>query len=629
MQGHGVEAMSLVISASQLETWERCKRLWVFERVHKIRGPEAGFLAFGTVLHAVLERWHLQDDAGRGPELYPKGWDAEVTPGEAAQIQRLVIHAEGAGTISREPGRRIEQEIWLPVVEGVRLVGYVDVLLDDEVQDHKSTKDFKWAKGPHLLSQSTQMLVYAKYLIEEARARGKQVPAFVTLRHNVFCKDPNVPTPTKVTRVRVSVEAIERKWLEIQEHARGMLAARTRYAKLESWPEIEEPKDRTRACSMYGGCLFMHVCAGSLKLDDLLNALASPSEDDKLDFSEVVVQNLTTERKNPMDVFAKRLAARQNGSVAPPAAPTSEPVPVNPPQPAAPTPAPAVPVAGAPPWAIPGCAACVGKGFSTAGNPCRICGVKNQNLADLFTHGVADGELVWTVKADQVEAAKKRGVHEDALDGAFPWAGAVPALAAAPVAAPVAAPAAAPTPAPEQVSISPPASDAKPKRRGRPKKGETLPAEEGVDAARAAAGNAPVTTTESRSSGSTVVPAAAVQHYPKTVEAPASKALLVAFLFVRCTPEKMVAMVQLDLDGILHEYGNKLAASMQAPNYWMLDAFKRRDLLASKACEILTEVAAAHPGKFLALVSNSSSPDVEAFAVALKPYCANVVVGAR
>lgn len=95
-----------------------------------------------------------------------------------------------------------------------------------------------------------------------------------------------------------------------------------------------------------------------------------------------------------------------------PAPPEEEPEPTpEPAKPAAKAPAkPKVIVAGVPPWHYANCTACKNPGpagFSSNGNPCRICddmqikaGKPSSNDYDITTHG--DGRVTWAPKAGQV-----------------------------------------------------------------------------------------------------------------------------------------------------------------------------------------------------------------------------------
>ena len=122
----------LRISASQLGTFSDCERKWWLERMEKLPVPPRGYLVFGTVLHACLERWASGDEQGRVPpcldpfiplgqrwghgpltgqvvgdpvDVFPPGWETveergvklSVTPNEAALIRKLVERERKSG----------------------------------------------------------------------------------------------------------------------------------------------------------------------------------------------------------------------------------------------------------------------------------------------------------------------------------------------------------------------------------------------------------------------------------------------------------------------------------------------------------------------------------------------------
>lgn len=139
----------LSVSASQHETFLLCRRKWWLSRVRGLKEPTTASQVFGTVLHAVCERFLKADDLGRDltpgenfgkpVNLYPEGWeiadsrfgqecpdcdgkggdcktcygkgktcDGKVTPEEADLIKRLVSAAIEEGVLERRPGRKIE-----------------------------------------------------------------------------------------------------------------------------------------------------------------------------------------------------------------------------------------------------------------------------------------------------------------------------------------------------------------------------------------------------------------------------------------------------------------------------------------------------------------------------------------
>lgn len=516
-------------SATQHETFDLCPRKWWLEKVRRLPVPQTTSQTFGSVLHAVIERFLRANDlgydaSGAPVELFPQGWttsyskldgtlEGEVTPVEADMIRRLVTRAIEEGVLERRPNRRIEQDflrtvaklncatcegsgrvyarcfwcsstppVWVePATQGgpsdcycdteeaiitcptckgdgkgthVQVTGFIDVLYPDMVEDHKSTKNMRYAKGPTLLARNIQMLIYAKEIIEQAKERGEPPPAKITLRHNVFCKDPEDPRVRK-TEVVVTREHVEEMWDKIIGDAISMDKLRR---VVNSWHEIPEPRTGAQACNAYGGCQFMSICAGveneegyQQRLDRHVGGRYTALTVSGNNHQQQGESTMTTFPQQqpgfaaavggvprpptvmPMPVAAT--APRINPPMPPagqvPTAPTQPPLPAPaaPQQPApgpvfaapAPPPAPAPvpapvqqqpqqqgPTPAPPRWAVPGCKACGGCGFNTKGEPCRICDAAQAkgnppgwqsghfNIANAGTPGV----VAWQNKQD-------------------------------------------------------------------------------------------------------------------------------------------------------------------------------------------------------------------------------------
>ena len=288
----------MVLSASQFETFELCARKWWLKFVRGLPEPDSKSTIFGSILHAVIERYLSGDKQGRDSngfpiDLYPPGWtrainrydknkvDGEVSPGEADTIRRLMTTAIEQGVIECFDNREIEHEFQVtlsklpcwkcsgagkltcntcrgsgsicgkcaahlsvddsgsvcdtyhrdadvscpvcggdqtcPVCKGdgkgdhIQIKGFIDYLLPDGIQDHKSSGRVKYWKSKDALRENTQMLIYAKILmllIQEASAEGVKgrplasfaVPEQISLRHNQFCSDPNEPRVRKKSK---------------------------------------------------------------------------------------------------------------------------------------------------------------------------------------------------------------------------------------------------------------------------------------------------------------------------------------------------------------------------------------------------------------------------------------------
>lgn len=185
----------LSTSASQFETFDLCQRKWWLSKVRKLEEPTTGSQVFGTVLHAVIERFLLADDLGRGADgltavcLYPEGWEvaknrygnscpkckgtkaqfpavqyedlnpAELPPCNACfgtgvecegridalqqdAIKRLVTAAIENGVLERLPGRRVEQGFNRQVIKTpcLNCDGTGQVLIDNAKSENNTEK---------------------------------------------------------------------------------------------------------------------------------------------------------------------------------------------------------------------------------------------------------------------------------------------------------------------------------------------------------------------------------------------------------------------------------------------------------------------------------------------------------
>lgn len=325
----------LITSASQHETATLCFRKWWLGRVRKLESPSTTSQVFGTVLHAVAERYLRADDLGRDPEtgkpvdLYPEGWEqawerdrktkelylaGEATPAEQTLIKSLIEAGIENGLLERLPGREIEHSFRESVMQAdcpecngtgldvqsafvntkikcracggdgkgdhVEMMGFIDALYPDAIHDHKTAKNFKYSKNanhksPNYLGKNLQVLVYAKLALDKLRKEGKPLPEKFHLRHNIFCKNPQHPTVRKVD-VAVTPEQVEDHWNRvILPQTEEMIRLRR---TAEKWSDIPDPPTGNRACNAYGGCEYMTICSGMETEENYESRLARQSK---------------------------------------------------------------------------------------------------------------------------------------------------------------------------------------------------------------------------------------------------------------------------------------------------------------------------------------------------------------
>lgn len=609
----------LHISASQLGTFHDCKRKWWLEKVARMPSVPKGYLIFGTVLHACLERWASADALGRGPDgqvvtAFPPGWETveeggqrlTITPNEAALIRRLVDQAIERGIVQRGDGRVLEREIRLPVIEGVDLVGFIDVfvplIVDDEartqnvlfpeIEDHKTFGEgsVRFLKqpaptSPNYLGADRQLLTYAA---ATARIDGWAGP--VVVRHNQFPKFEDGKGPRTVEAV-VPPDVIAEHWAGIQATAAEMV----RVKAIKRWDDVPGPVEAD-TCQKYGGCPFREICGRRSTLDGYKGRVEKQLAEAKAPRPDVSLQPRKGTPKNMSnDLFANARGRRgaqpaqpqperETATTGTPAVST-QPVAAPSINGGAPAPAAPMPPAGGPPWANPNCTACKGTGFNSKGRPCPICDALAKKLKrPMSSLYLVEGDLqagfTATERPEKVAEIYALGAPQSwsSKDGAAP----APVVNMEAARAHVA-----------QVAVEQPQEIR-----------ESTPSPAAASAP-APAATAPVETP-------------AVEN-AKRGRKPASFSV-----YIGCVPLKGPDRPTETAQGLLHRLGIELAKDMGAASYWELDAFKRRDRIKQRSAEIAEGL-----GRTILLVAGVRDPDVDSLVSSLLPHAETVVEGLR
>ncbi len=219
-------------SASQVNKFVECERLWGWEYLEGIKPPTKPAAAFGKRVHTVQERW-LRNSIPPDPKT-PEGKVALVglkflpQPSPLLEIER--------GFVFR--------------FRGYRYRGFVDVGLNTAhgpwVIDHKTTGDLMWALSEEDLLHDIQAILYAlecmlRYGVDEVnlmwlyyRTRGKAIA------------EPRRATISR-TEILSGMEVIEPYVEQMEGHRR----AKTPVLKLVP---------NAAACGNYGGCPFEDRC---------------------------------------------------------------------------------------------------------------------------------------------------------------------------------------------------------------------------------------------------------------------------------------------------------------------------------------------------------------------------------
>jgi hypothetical protein len=382
------DAYDHIMSASQLSTFQLCERKWAFQSLFRMPRQESESNVFGTTLHGVAERWLKADDLGRDlegkpVEMYPNDWDKDLSPANASAIRSLIDKAITSGVLERRAGRQIEEPIFDEVIPGVRMQGYIDMLLPGEIQDHKSAKNTRYIKTPATLATDTQMLVYAHHAIESGGGIGRD--EHIILRHNVFVRQP-----PKVIRTETQVAKLDvmKFWNEeVIPAAARMVELKKKGLTENDWRNFRGPADENSACNAYGGCPFLSICSGHRSPSDLRNLL------DGVQSGSINQQQQGT---STVSIFDKLVVGgTPAGTLTASSAPA---VPASSGNAAAP--AVVSPPTGAPPWAQANCNSCKGVGFNLkTGGACFVCTSmsrsKNGPVPEQFIINVVSGVALW------------------------------------------------------------------------------------------------------------------------------------------------------------------------------------------------------------------------------------------
>ena len=627
-------------SASQFDTFLTCPRKWWFGKIVKMPQIEGQRqFEFGDRLHEACERWLLADDTGRNAdgkplELWPDGWDEGLCASDSALVRRLVEQGIVEGVLRRTPERRVEAPVAYSgprpqtprqIVPGVGVCGYRDVCAPGLVEDHKSIKSKTYMKSQAALRKDPQMMLYGAIGLIEAAEAGERLDS-ITLRQNQFIKNPD-DLFVRGCEVDVPAEEVEAFWTDsIEPAARDMLTYKQQLRDKDRWADVEGPRKKG-ACQEYGGCPFARICGlaetpagytariqrandmpseATLTINDTNATEASMGIFDRMSKPEPVNAGSSPEATAIADRHDEAAASASAATSAEAHRQVDEVLDAS---------AETIELSEIPPWANADCSACKGLGFNKKHKPCAACDRVAQKSGEprvaSFDIGADDeGYITWTRTADSVLLGRKM-------------------LAVSKVAAGDATK----TPKPKKgkggkrkkpiLEAMSTADDVEPE--------EAQPEVSEADAPLAAVPEADdIPATEPEVSKGVHTGPTAVVAEPADLNA-SRKATLgkgragrsaTGFLLVYGAVRR-VKMELMDLNEVFHRYAKELAAAQGAASFYLLDRFKRRDQMASKA----EEIAATIPSSTIVVV-RADDPDIRAFASALEPFASNVIEGA-
>lgn len=239
------------LSASQFQSFKRCKRKWAFTYIDGEISPGSPATEFGLEVHEAIEKY-----------LKTGEWIGAADAVACAQQGVHMLPTPKDRTIG------VEQQLLVKILDGrAMLIGYVDLVEPArnghplKVIDHKSTKDFRYAATADDLRDNDQANIYAKWAMEFHRVD------MVDAQWRYYCARPSRakgstpdgrprnPRGFKVVSRFKTRGEVESAWSALMKEAETMVDISTNQ---RVWAKDVEPNPE--ACGDYGGCPFRHLC---------------------------------------------------------------------------------------------------------------------------------------------------------------------------------------------------------------------------------------------------------------------------------------------------------------------------------------------------------------------------------
>ena len=221
-------------SASQVDTFNDCKRKWAFRVIDGIKGDSNKYAEHGKRIHDKLEAYLLR---GTIPDQLVDTDALIMLPG----IRHLP-----------QPGVALTELRFEMAVPGLgAFLGFIDAhFVEDGIPvniDHKTTSSLRWALTKDQLLSNVQSVIYAVYAMER-----HDVDA-VKNRWVYYQRNHKKPKARKVEAVMRMAE-VAKHWESVLGSAREMKQIR------DSGAKAADVSYNAKICDKYGGCPYRQVC---------------------------------------------------------------------------------------------------------------------------------------------------------------------------------------------------------------------------------------------------------------------------------------------------------------------------------------------------------------------------------
>lgn len=217
----------MILSATQIQDYVLCPRRWAWRKLGGLQAPPNPSAQLGLDVHAQLEAYYLS-----GTPL-----DLTSKPGQIALAGLHLLPPPGT------PGLEVESDFLLQV-GSYTFGGRMDLRLGAQVWDHKTTKDFRWAKTPAELRTNVQAVLYARAALESGPAADLTWVYYRT----------RTPYRAEAITLRLRAQDLTPTLDQIQGLAEEI------HVLYRARPEPLAIPPNPDACEAFGGCPYLPLC---------------------------------------------------------------------------------------------------------------------------------------------------------------------------------------------------------------------------------------------------------------------------------------------------------------------------------------------------------------------------------
>ena len=235
--------MLMYVSASQIKTFRRCPRLWVYEKfVTKTRTPPSKAQQFGTNVHNELEEYLTN---GKTPKLLSSQALVSTLPYSGADV--LTEVAVSTYSLKTRSDATVVLEDY--TLAGVPVSGFIDVWTSSGVEDFKTTKDLRYSLRAEELLTDVQMMIYADVFFKANPDLSE-----CTVTHRNVTRSLRSPK-VRIVQVPVSRGHVLEQIEDIELTVRKMRSTVEDYFRSKIVHLVDD-NERT-GCYAYGPCTYL------------------------------------------------------------------------------------------------------------------------------------------------------------------------------------------------------------------------------------------------------------------------------------------------------------------------------------------------------------------------------------